>query len=335
MAVILFPLITLHFWKHGLNGKKGFFEETKYRGRMTIYSINTMKNNLLLFLFIFLLIPGFLSAAELHTLDIEFAFSDPGDPESQLLGYILYKEGDPVCETNDTDASMITCELLTEDGTFNFNLTAFYADGTESPPSPSFPFTISSMPDTIIEATVDHFTFSVVNNQVNSVPFQITVEARDSDDTLVPEFTGTADLSDTTGTITPITSGNFSNGTWSGNATINAEATDVEIYIQGGVSTGASNLFDVNAPSQVLDRIEITPAVTKLSTDNQQQFTAQGYDTANNPMTVVYTWAVINGGGTIDQNGLFTAGSTPGNYKNTVEVSAEGITTTATVRLHR
>lgn len=306
---------------------------------MTIYPINTMKNtmknNLLLLLFIFLFIPGFLSAAELHTLDIQFAFSDPGDPESQLLGYILYKEGDPVCETNDTDASMITCELLTEDGTFNFNLTAFYADGTESPPSPSFPFTISSMPDTIIEATVDHFTFSAVNNQVNSVPFQITVEARDSDDTLIPEFTGTADLSDTTGTITPITAGIFGNGTWTGNVTINAEATDVEIYIQGGVSTGASNLFDVNAPSQVLDRIEITPAVTKLSTDNQQQFTAQGYDTANNQMTVVYTWAVINGGGTIDQNGLFTAGRTPGNYKNTVEVSAEGITTTATVRLHR
>ncbi len=294
-----------------------------------------MKNNLLLFLFIFLLIPGFLSAAELHTLDIEFAFSDPGDPESQLLGYILYKEGEPVCETDDPNASMITCELLTEDGTFDFNLTAFYADGTESPPSPSFPFTISSIPNTIPETTVDHFTISGVNDQVTSVPFQITVEARSNDDALVAEFTGIAGLSDTTGTITPITTSNFSNGTWSGNVTINVEATGAQIYIQGGISIGTSNFFDVKAPLQALDRIEITPVVAKLGTDSQQQFTAQGYDTSNNPMTAAYTWTVINGGGTIDQNGLFTSSSKAGSYKNTVEISADGITATASVRLHR
>ena len=48
-------------------------------------------------------------------------------------------------------------------------------------------------------------------------------------------------------------------------------------------------------------------------------------------MTVAFTWAVVNGGGTIDQDGLFTAGSIAGDYSNTIKVNAESITTTASI----
>jgi hypothetical protein len=109
-----------------------------------------MKNTLLFFLFLFLVLimPTISVGAETHTMEVEFSFTAPDDPAKQLLGYRLYKEGEQVCETSDPNTSKVTCEILTEDGTFDFTLTAYYADSTESPASPSFPFTIASAGDT-------------------------------------------------------------------------------------------------------------------------------------------------------------------------------------------
>lgn len=105
-----------------------------------------MKDKLLFFLLVLLLLPTISTAAVMTTLEIEFTFSKPVSLELQLLGYRLYKEGDQVCETNNPNVSKITCDLLTEAGTFDFTLTAHYANGSESLPSPSFPHTISSAP---------------------------------------------------------------------------------------------------------------------------------------------------------------------------------------------
>lgn len=107
-----------------------------------------MKNKLLLFLFIFLLIPGVSCGAAFRSLNIEFTFAPLDDSDRQLLGYKLYKNGAEVCKTNDPGASRITCEFNTEEGTFDFTLTAYYSNDTESRPSTSFPFTIGSVPDT-------------------------------------------------------------------------------------------------------------------------------------------------------------------------------------------
>ncbi len=107
-----------------------------------------MKNKLLLFLFIFLLIPGISASAVMCSLNIEFTFAPLDDADRQLLGYKLYKNGEEVCKTDDPDTSRITCEFLTEEGTSDFTLTAYYSNDTESRPSPSFPLTIGSVPDT-------------------------------------------------------------------------------------------------------------------------------------------------------------------------------------------
>jgi len=105
-----------------------------------------MKNKLLFLISLLILLPTISIAVELRTLEIEFAFTAPDSPEQQLLGYRLYKEGTQVCESDAPNTTQITCDIPTEDGTFNFFLTAYYSDGTESPPSPQFPFTISSTP---------------------------------------------------------------------------------------------------------------------------------------------------------------------------------------------
>ncbi len=72
-----------------------------------------------------------------------------------------------------------------------------------------------------------------------------------------------------------------------------------------------------------LDHVQILPAGTTLATGAAVQFTAQGYDASNNAVSnASYTWWVSNGGGTIMQSGIFTAGTVPGTYTNTVQVIA-------------
>lgn len=108
-----------------------------------------MKNKLLLILLVLFFTPTLSTAAVTRTLEIEFAFTSPDILDTQLLGYRLYKEGQQACETSDPIVSTISCDILSEDGTFNFSLTAYYANGTESPQSPSFSFTIGSAPVTL------------------------------------------------------------------------------------------------------------------------------------------------------------------------------------------
>ncbi len=104
-----------------------------------------MRNQLLLLLLLSLSLPTLSTAAIMHTLELEFAYTPPATLEQQVLGYRLYKDGEQVCETSVSSASpSITCDILTEDGTFNFTLTAFYSNDTESPQSPPFPYTIGS-----------------------------------------------------------------------------------------------------------------------------------------------------------------------------------------------
>ena len=74
-----------------------------------------------------------------------------------------------------------------------------------------------------------------------------------------------------------------------------------------------------------LDHISITPAAPSVISGATQQFVAQGYDISNNPIpNLSFTWSMLNGGGTINNTGLFTAGATQGTY--TVVTSVGSIT---------
>jgi len=80
----------------------------------------------------------------------------------------------------------------------------------------------------------------------------------------------------------------------------------------------APALADAAGP---LDHVVIAPASATLLPGGVQQFAAQGYDSANIAISGLnYFWLVVAGGGTINTTGLFTAGSTPGTFTNTVEV---------------
>jgi hypothetical protein len=112
----------------------------------------------------------------------------------------------------------------------------------------------------------------------------------------------------------PVTfSGNDSNGAKSSTASF-ARAGSYEITAtvtdQGGLSASSQVMLTVSATLTVL---EVTPALVTVMPGASQNFSAAAQDQFGALLLPApqVTWA-ISGGGTIDQNGVFTARSTPG-----------------------
>ncbi|MEX2473237.1 MAG: ice-binding family protein [Gemmatimonadota bacterium] len=89
---------------------------------------------------------------------------------------------------------------------------------------------------------------------------------------------------------------------------------------------------DVHSPSGPGDiaTITVTPDAT-MEINGTQQFTATAVDGAGNAVAITPTWSVVAGGGTIDGNGLFTAGTTTGVFENTVVATSGALSGSATV----
>ncbi|MEO8909252.1 MAG: ice-binding family protein [Gemmatimonadaceae bacterium] len=86
-----------------------------------------------------------------------------------------------------------------------------------------------------------------------------------------------------------------------------------------------------NGP-RTIKSIVVAPTTTTLAAGGTQQFTMTGTDNDGNTVTNLKpVWAVVAGGGTITQTGLFTAGTTAGTFTNTVSVTCSGHTQLATV----
>ena len=80
-----------------------------------------------------------------------------------------------------------------------------------------------------------------------------------------------------------------------------------------------------------LATITVTPTPVSLVVQGFQQYVAVGRDSSGNVVPLAPTWSVVQGGGTIDSTGLFTAGTVIGTYTNTIQASRGGIKGFATV----
>jgi hypothetical protein len=81
-----------------------------------------------------------------------------------------------------------------------------------------------------------------------------------------------------------------------------------------------------------LASIVVTRASETLAIGTSVQFTATGYDGAGNVVGINPTWSVAAGGGTIVAGtGVFTAGTTPGTFANTVKATVISLSGTASV----
>ncbi|MDD4860296.1 MAG: hypothetical protein PHR56_08890 [Dehalococcoidales bacterium] len=77
------------------------------------------------------------------------------------------------------------------------------------------------------------------------------------------------------------------------------------------------------AQTEVLDHVVISPLSATIPIGDSQQFTAAGQDSDNLSVTgITYTWNVVAGGGTITDDGTFTATGAADTYTNTVQVTA-------------
>lgn len=87
-----------------------------------------------------------------------------------------------------------------------------------------------------------------------------------------------------------------------------------------------------NAIAGSITNLEIAPIITTLPKGAMQQFILRGYDAYNNPVNLPSpTWSVVNGGGIVDQNGVFSAGGVSGNYPNTVRAQIGSVGASASV----
>ncbi len=77
--------------------------------------------------------------------------------------------------------------------------------------------------------------------------------------------------------------------------------------------------------------ITLTPTTQTLTVGASQLFTAVVKDAVGNVLSVVPTWSVAAGGGTITSAGLFTAGTAAGTFVNTVRATIGAVTASATV----
>lgn len=94
---------------------------------------------------------------------------------------------------------------------------------------------------------------------------------------------------------------------------------------------GISGTATVNVTSGALATITVTPNPSSMGVGATRQFTAVGRDAGGNVVHFTPTWSIVAGGGSINGNGLFTAGTVSGTFINTIQASWEGITGTATV----
>jgi hypothetical protein len=123
------------------------------------------------------------------------------------------------------------------------------------------------------------------------------------------------------GTITQ--QGVFTAGTVPGIYSNNVAAT----------SSGISGYASVTVTAPILASIVVSPRRVNLQVGGSQAFTATGYDTNGNVMSgLAFTWSAT-AGGTITQQGVFTAGTVPGNYNNNVTATSSGIFGYASVKV--
>lgn len=148
---------------------------------------------------------------------------------------------------------------------------------------------------------------------------QFTAEMKDADGVVIA-ITPTWSVVAGGGTIN--SSGLFTAGTTLGTFTKTVRASS------GTFADSAT----VTVIAGALASLTVTPNPDTTQILTTQQFTAVGRDIGGNVIPVTVTWSVVSGGGTINGTGLFTAGTLPGTYINTVRATATGgISSNATV----
>jgi len=171
------------------------------------------------------------------------------------------------------------------------------------------------------------FGFGDIGTQTAGKSFDITITAYDTDGNVATGYEGTAELTDTTGTIDTVEA-TFTEGEWSGSVTITEANEDITITAtdqDDETIDGTSNEFSVE-PAEV-DQVNIDPAADQTITAGETiDFSAEAYDEYGNMITdddEEFTWE------NTDETGFFNE-TEAGEYDVVAEFK-EVTSTTVTV----
>ncbi|MCI5120041.1 MAG: PKD domain-containing protein, partial [Candidatus Electrothrix sp. AUS4] len=134
-----------------------------------------MKKIIFLLISLVFLIAGY-SFAENHSVHIEWTYDYQPIEGKTLVGYRLYKEGAEICVGNTPTPSYMDCTFESEEGTFDFTLTSFFSDGSESPHSEPFTFTLNASTSSELAAS-----FTTVPTSLSGIaPFTVSYDGSSS-----------------------------------------------------------------------------------------------------------------------------------------------------------
>lgn len=221
-----------------------------------------------------------------------------------------------------TDITAVGCyaqyalAMTTDIAAKDFSVSSFTANLVNTPVAVNNPPTISNIANqAIFQDTNTGALAFTVGDDLTAVG-ALTLSATSTDETLVPlsniVFGGSG--ADRTVTATPA-------------AGLTGFATITVIVSDGTLTTPKSFTLKVNA-TPVATALVVSPSTAGIAISGTKQFTAALYDQYSQLIAPqpIFAWSV-SGGGTIDSNGLFTAGATPGSF--TVTANAASLSGTA------
>ena len=158
---------------------------------------------------------------------------------------------------------------------------------------------------------------------------QFTATARTADNMVVPDVTFSWTSSNTS--VATVSSNGLARGTGTGSTTIKASSGDI---------SGSATLTvrePPPPPTQMVARIEVSPATASTNEGEPKQFEAKAYDTSNTEVSdASFTWESSNPSvATVDSDGLamgIRAGSSPTDVTITARAGGRSGTATLTVR---
>ncbi len=181
-------------------------------------------------------------------------------------------------------------------------------------------------------APLDHFVFSSIGVQTAGTSFSITITAKNSLNQTLSSYAGTNTLNVSTGTISPTTTGNFSNGVWTGSVTVTDAGSGIYLLTSGSSMSGTSGTFTVNPG--LLDHFTFG-TISDQNAGSAFNITVTAEDAFNNTLTdYAGTPSLTYSAGAISPATMNTFVDGVGSTSVTVNAAGSGVTITATYGTH-
>jgi hypothetical protein len=169
------------------------------------------------------------------------------------------------------------------------------------------------------KAALDHITVSPSSASVKIGGKQTYIaQGYDSNNNPISGLTYTWSVSN------PAAGSISSSGVFTAGSTIGSYANLIRAVSGGKTGTASVSVTAGAVAVAVLNHITLNPSNPSVTIGGSVSYTAQGYDSSNNPISgLTYTWSVNNpAAGSISPSGVFTAGTEAESYPNVIQVTS-------------